>query len=391
MKYEVIGWTYCGSGRYPRHKVNTASVEAAIAKVLREKKYCFGGDVHEDYCPVLNDGTHVSFSWRGWGGVMARARGEKDPMAYMGYYMESLINPKIIKHPKFGEGIDDQRIASKETLADTFVMHLSADMFKAVSAGTKTVELRLFDDKRKLVDIGDYIRFVNIDDESQSVLKKVADIEIEQSFRKLLTRSVYLGKDGYADGLRFTPEELGASDDCDLNALESGMYKYYTKEQEKEHGVIAFILQDPKPVCNTHFTIWTLYEYNCEEYVRRLESEGDNFNDDEYFNDNLIEEELETLSEEFRRRSTSFVYGDNDEYNEDVNVMLRKTLEGLMDKTEELKALQKRFCISMTLDVWATTVRGYDKPQRLTLDKDIEEFLKNANVRFNLETNEIVK
>ena len=41
-------------------------------------------------------------------------------------------------------------------------MKLNDDPFKKINNGTKTIELRLYDDKRKLLNINDIIEFTNI-------------------------------------------------------------------------------------------------------------------------------------------------------------------------------------------------------------------------------------
>lgn len=241
MKYEVIGWTYCGTQTYPPHKYITACVDAAIIKEIRRCGYCFGGDRHEDYCPVLNDGTYVSYSWRGWGRIMALAHGIEGDYAYMFAYMDELIEPSARKYPTYDLS-DDSRIVPKETLTETFVMHLADDMFEAVKAGTKTVEIRLFDDKRKLVDIGDYIEFRKLSNPKERVTRRVADLNIFSTFEELFKSERYENGKRVVK-LRYTPAQVGAPEGATVKSLVDGMYKYYDKAQEKKYGVIAFVLE----------------------------------------------------------------------------------------------------------------------------------------------------
>ena len=241
MKYEVIGWTYGGTQVYPQHKCITACVDAAIIKEIRRHGYFFGGDVHENYCPVLNDGTYVSYSWRGWGRIMALAHGNEDELGYMIAYMDDLIDPAVRKRPERGK-VDNSRIVSKETLTETFVMPLNDDMFEAVKAGTKTVEIRLFDDKRKLVDIGDYIEFVKSGDENARVIRRVADLDIFETFEELFEVEEYLGDRKWAKRLRYTPEQVGSPANATAEEMTAAMYKFYDEAQVKKYGVTAFIL-----------------------------------------------------------------------------------------------------------------------------------------------------
>lgn len=139
MRYEVIGWVDCELSEYPKHKNITAPIDAVIIKEIRKHSYLFGGDAHERYCPLLNDGTYVRYSWRGWGRIMALAHGY-DESDYMMAYMDDMIDSKVLKYPDTLE-IDESLIVLKENLADTFRMHLSDDMFHAIKDGTKTVEI----------------------------------------------------------------------------------------------------------------------------------------------------------------------------------------------------------------------------------------------------------
>ncbi|MDE5547065.1 MAG: hypothetical protein K2I88_06330, partial [Anaeroplasmataceae bacterium] len=220
-------------------KYITAPVDAAIIKEIQKNGYLFGGDAHERYCPVLNDGTYVRYSWRGWGRIMALAHGYKDA-DYMIAYMDDMIDPSDRKYPK-AKDIDDSRIVPKESLVETFVMHLTEEMFGAMKEGTKTVEIRLFDTESKLVDIGDFIEFFRNNEDKNGIKMRVIDLRIEQTFKELFERDIDL----LHTELYFTPKQLGVPGQSTIESLVKGMYKYYTKEQEKKYGVIAFILDNP--------------------------------------------------------------------------------------------------------------------------------------------------
>ncbi|MDE6240827.1 MAG: hypothetical protein K2M08_00210 [Anaeroplasmataceae bacterium] len=236
MRYEIIGWVDSEECDYPKHKDITAPVDAVIIKEIRNHGYFFGGDAHERFCPLLNDGTYVRYSWRGWGRVMALAHEGKE-MDYMMAYMDDMIDPSDRKYPE-PKDIDDSRIAPKESLAEIFGMHLNEDMFYAMKEGIKTVEVRLFDDKSKLVDIGDYIEFFKNNEDKDGIKMRVIDLRIEQTFQQVFERNI----DVLHTELYFTPQQLGAPEQSTIETLVKGMYKYYTKEQEKKYGVIAFIL-----------------------------------------------------------------------------------------------------------------------------------------------------
>ena len=168
MKFEVIGWTYDTDRRFPDHKGDSGAVLRAVVDALRKGGYKFGGNTHQDGAtgtPVLNDGTKMCYSWRGWGGVMAKALElpNKNGMAYMAWYMDTLEammgekRREIILPPW---GVDEKRIQKRAELAETFEMHLCPEAFDAVASGKKTVELRLNDDKHAPVCRGDFINFI---------------------------------------------------------------------------------------------------------------------------------------------------------------------------------------------------------------------------------------
>ena len=64
-------------------------------------------------------------------------------------------------------------------------MKLKSEPFEKMKSGTKTVELRLNDEKRQLVQIGDFIEFTLIDDSSQKLTARVIALHHFDSFREL--------------------------------------------------------------------------------------------------------------------------------------------------------------------------------------------------------------
>lgn len=385
MKYEVIGWTSVGCGAYSAHEPITASVDAAVIKEIRKHKYLFGGDEHEYHCPVLNDGTYVCYSWRGWGRIIALSYGAEGDYAYMCGYMDALIKPKARKYPET-KAPDESRMVPKESLTETFEMHLADDMFDAVKTGRKTVEIRLFDEKRKKVDVGDYIEFIRQSDDSDRVKMRVADLDIWETFEKAFSCIDYVKKKRI-ERLQYTPAQLGAPENATLKSLVDGMYKYYKKEEEKEHGVIAFTLEKPVHNCETCFCVRFNVWDGADIFEERLNdpnlSDEEFFKlDEERFDSFLIEDAFSKIAEKFERYYHFFRYGRNVCYNVDVNVMLRETLKGLFGKEEELKALRYRFCLSLTLEIFSVIIKDSEEPKQcLSLDEDIIEFLHKSGTQ----------
>ena len=64
-------------------------------------------------------------------------------------------------------------------------MSLRPEPFEQILRGEKTIELRLYDGKRRKIRIGDTIIFTNTKDESRKIEAVVRDIHIFDSFAEL--------------------------------------------------------------------------------------------------------------------------------------------------------------------------------------------------------------
>ena len=101
-------------------------------------------------------------------------------------------------------------------------MNLHNDPFEKIKCGTKTVEMRLCDEKRKAINVGDTILFTNVATKEQ-LLVEVVDLKTFATFDEL-----YLQYDKVAIGYDAV--------DC---ANPKDMLSYYTAEQIAKYGVVA--------------------------------------------------------------------------------------------------------------------------------------------------------
>ena len=101
-------------------------------------------------------------------------------------------------------------------------MKLKDKPFKSIKAGTKTIELRLYDEKRKLLNVGDVIEFTNID------TKEVIKVEILQLHRFNNFDDLYK---------HFNKVSMGYEENEVANP--SDMEEYYSKEEQQEYGVVG--------------------------------------------------------------------------------------------------------------------------------------------------------
>ena len=104
-------------------------------------------------------------------------------------------------------------------------MKLQEDPFERIKNGTKTVEFRLYDEKRRTIQIGDEIEFSKLPELQEKLLVKVIDLYKEEYFEKLF-KKVFVGED---------KEKI-------IEKAKS-MNRFYTPEQEKEYGVVGIKIE----------------------------------------------------------------------------------------------------------------------------------------------------
>lgn len=95
----------------------------------------------------------------------------------------------------------------------------------SIRSGLKTIELRLYDEKRKNIAVGDFIKFVNSDDPSDVLRAKVDDLFVFDSFDELY-KALPLSECGY------TKETIDKASPSDMEA-------YYSKEEQSQYGVVG--------------------------------------------------------------------------------------------------------------------------------------------------------
>ncbi len=101
-------------------------------------------------------------------------------------------------------------------------MKLNNEPFECIKNGTKTIELRLNDEKRKLLTVGDYIEFANRVT-NEKLLVEVIDLFKYNSFEELYKH--------------FNKIEMGYSINEEANPKD--MENYYSKEEQEKYGVLG--------------------------------------------------------------------------------------------------------------------------------------------------------
>ena len=109
----------------------------------------------------------------------------------------------------------------------THYMKLWEDSFRAIKEGWKTIEMRLNDEKRSLIKVGDSIEFTNTTSQ-EKMLCIVLNMFYYPDFAEL-----YKNHDKISIG--YKEEEKADPND---------MRKYYTTEQIEKYGVVGIELKD---------------------------------------------------------------------------------------------------------------------------------------------------
>ncbi len=108
----------------------------------------------------------------------------------------------------------------------TMNMKLNEVPFEKIKNGSKTIELRLYDEKRRKIKVGDNICFKSKKDKLTATVKA---LHIFKDFEELYA-ALPLDKCGY------TESELAAASPDD-------MLEYYSKEQIEKYGVVGIEIE----------------------------------------------------------------------------------------------------------------------------------------------------
>ena len=107
----------------------------------------------------------------------------------------------------------------------THYLKLNPIPFSQIESGIKTIELRLYDEKRQKIAVGDTLIFTHRNDEKKTITVKVTALHRFENFEKLYA-CLPLTKCGY-------------SKENAKSASSSDMAQYYTPEDEKQFGVVG--------------------------------------------------------------------------------------------------------------------------------------------------------
>lgn len=98
-------------------------------------------------------------------------------------------------------------------------MRLKESPFERIKNGTKTIEFRLYDEKRSKIKIGDQIEFSKLPDLQETILVDVLDLYRDSTFETLFKKLFH--------------------DKEEIKRKTSSMYQYYSPDEEKQYGVVG--------------------------------------------------------------------------------------------------------------------------------------------------------
>lgn len=105
------------------------------------------------------------------------------------------------------------------------VMNLTPAPMQEIRTGNKTIELRLNDEKRKQISVGDTIKFINTEDSNDTLRVKVVDLFLFSSFAELYDNLPLLN--------------CGYNEDNINTASPEDMEIYYSREKQNKYGVVG--------------------------------------------------------------------------------------------------------------------------------------------------------
>lgn len=105
------------------------------------------------------------------------------------------------------------------------VMNLTPAPMQEIRTGNKTIELRLNDEKRKQISVGDTIKFINTEDSNDTLRVKVVDLFLFSSFAELYDNLPLLN--------------CGYNENNINTASPDDMEMYYSREKQNKYGVVG--------------------------------------------------------------------------------------------------------------------------------------------------------
>lgn len=99
--------------------------------------------------------------------------------------------------------------------------------FDKIKSGQKIYEIRLNDEKRQQIHVGDMVIFKNADSQAETIQAVVKDLNLFKSFEEMTTS--------------ISPKEIGFENSSIAEIVDT-YHEFYTPENENKYGVLAIKL-----------------------------------------------------------------------------------------------------------------------------------------------------
>ena len=135
-----------------------------------------------------------------------------------------MVNTKqLLSFEKENINLTELKLDEADRLAETDNTRFThSEIFDKIKEGTKTIELRLNDEKRSLLKVGDEIEFTNRDT-NEKLSVDIINLHKYPSFKELYKH--------------FNKIELGYAEDEPAESKD--MEAYYSKEEQDKYGVLG--------------------------------------------------------------------------------------------------------------------------------------------------------
>lgn len=109
------------------------------------------------------------------------------------------------------------------------ILRLHPDPFDRIKSWSKTLEIRLFDEKRQQMKIWDIVVFEKRPDFKEILKAEIVEVLRFKSFSEIPEN--------------FSYKELWMDENYDKKQFSESYYEYYTREDEEKYWVVVFRLE----------------------------------------------------------------------------------------------------------------------------------------------------
>lgn len=110
---------------------------------------------------------------------------------------------------------------------NTFELRLNKRPFESIKKGTKTIEMRLLDEKRQQYQVGDVLIFKKRPEEIETLIAKIINLHKVSSFKDLYDKFNKINL-GYEENEIANPED---------------MQEFYPIEEQEKYGVVGIEIE----------------------------------------------------------------------------------------------------------------------------------------------------